>query len=448
VTNATKGTFTAVSGSQYTIQITGPTQGAGVQVTLSGAGVTDNAGNAYAGGDGWIRTYDSIAPTLSSFSPASGGHFITAPYTLTINFSETVVGFSAAKITVTNATKGTFTAVSGSQYAIQLANPTDRSNVQVTLSGTGVTDNAGNAYAGGAGWSKIYRSKFIGCVIADSVPATWNTYWDQVTSENGGKWGSVEDTRDTMNYGSLNVAYNHSVNNGFDFKEHCLVWGSQYPSWITSLSAADQRAEVEEWIADYFSTHPDTALVDVVNEPIKTSCPFAAALGGAGGTGYDWVVWSFQKAKIYAGGAKCLINEYGTENDPPVRTTYKNIINILKGYGVIDGIGIQCHSFNLDYMTAGQMQTCLDDLGGLGLPIYVSELDIKGQSGTNNDTTQRAQYQALFPVIYGHSAVKGITFWGYEYGVIWQTNAELLNSSGAERPAMIWLRQQNYVGGN
>jgi GH35 family endo-1,4-beta-xylanase len=33
--------------------------------------------------------------------------------------------------------------------------------------------------------------------------------------------------------------------------------------------------------------------------------------------------------------------QYGTENDPPVRNTYKIIINLLKTRGLIDGIGIQ-----------------------------------------------------------------------------------------------------------
>jgi endo-1,4-beta-xylanase len=286
------------------------------------------------------------------------------------------------------------------------------------------------------------KSKFLGGVFASSAPASFTTYWNQVTPENAGKWGSVEGTRGTMNWTGLDNAYNFAKSHGYVFKQHNFVWGAQYPSWITSLSAADQKAEVEQWISAYGARYPNTDFIDVVNEPIKTACPFKDALGGAGTTGYDWIVWSYQTARKYCPTAKLLINEYGTENDPNARKQYIAIINILKSKGLLDGIGVQAHYFNLDNMSASQMTSCLNDYAATGLPVYISELDIRGSSA--NEATQLAKYQELFPVMWENANVKGITIWGYIEGQTWQSGTGLLNADGTEKSAMKWLKQ--YMG--
>jgi endo-1,4-beta-xylanase len=72
-----------------------------------------------------------------------------------------------------------------------------------------------------------------------------------------GKWGSVEGTRDNMNWGPLDAAYNLAKDNGWPFRFHVLVWGSQQPTWITSLSAEEQLEEIEEWFTLVAERYPD-----------------------------------------------------------------------------------------------------------------------------------------------------------------------------------------------
>src|SRR5262245_45411687 len=134
------------------------------------------------------------------------------------------------------------------------------------------------------------KSKFLGNVTGNSVPSNFGTYWNQVTPENATKWGSVEGTRNPMNWAGADAAYNWAQQNGYPFKFHTLVWGSQYPGWLTGLTQAQQRAEIEEWIRLAGQRYPNAFAVDVVNEPIKTALPWSAALGGAGSTGWDWVI--------------------------------------------------------------------------------------------------------------------------------------------------------------
>ncbi len=281
------------------------------------------------------------------------------------------------------------------------------------------------------------KAKWVGNVTGNSVPSNFNTYWNQITPENATKWGSVEGTRNVMNWAGADAAYNYAQQRGYPFKFHTLVWGSQFPSWITGLSQAQQRAEIEQWMQLACQRYPNTFAIDVVNEPIKTALPFSAALGGAGTTGWDWVITSFQLARQHCPNAKLFINEYGTENDPPVRATYKTIINLLKARGLIDGIGIQAHYFNIDNMTGSAVTTTLNDYATLGLDIYVSELDI---IGGNTDAGQLAKYQDVFPAFWNHASVKGITLWGYIVGQTWRDGTGLVTAAGVERPAMTWLR--------
>jgi endo-1,4-beta-xylanase len=288
------------------------------------------------------------------------------------------------------------------------------------------------------------KSKFLGNVTRDSIPQNFTQYWNQVTPENATKWGSVESTRNSMNWASADVAYNWAQQNGYPFKFHTLVWGSQDPDWLTNsgLTQAQQRAEVEQWISLAGQHFPNAFAVDVVNEPIKTALPWKAALGGDGATGWDWVITAFTLARQAFPNSKLLINEYGTENDPSARNTYKTIINLLKARGLIDGIGIQAHHFNIDNMTRSQVTTMLNDYATLGLDVYVSELDI---IANNTEAGQLAKYQDVFPGFWEHSVVKGVTLWGYIVGQTWRDGTGIVNANGTERQAMTWLK--GYVAG-
>jgi len=281
------------------------------------------------------------------------------------------------------------------------------------------------------------QNKFLGSTIQSSVPSNFSKYWNQVSPENSGKWGSVEATQGVFDWSQLDTAYNFAQQQGFKFKAHNLIWGAQFPAWITSLSQAQQLAEIQKWITAYGARYPKTWGVDVVNEPLHTQPPFLAALGGAGATGWDWVINSFQMARKAFPNAKLLINEFGTEQEPAARATYLQIISLLKSRGLIDGVGVQGHYFNLDNMSANDMTTALNSYATSGLDIYISELDITG-GGT--DAGQLAKYQELFPVMWNHPSVKGITTWGYIVGSTWHDGTGLVTSNGSERPAMTWLK--------
>ena len=266
------------------------------------------------------------------------------------------------------------------------------------------------------------HAKFVGNIFTldNQVPTDFDVYWNQITPGNGGKWGVVESRRDTMNWTNLDLAYNHARTMGYVFKEHTFVWGNQEPSWIDALSPAEQAAEVEQWIQAYGVRYPNTDLIDVVNEPLHVTPSYANAIGGSGTTGWDWVIWAFEKARQYNPTAKLLLNDYSILGNTKNTSDYLKIITLLQDRGLIDGIGVQAHG--LEYARLSKVKSSLDNLAATGLPIYVSELDID----IADDNTQLSKYQDLFPLLYEHPGVAGITLWGYRAGYTWKANSYLL----------------------
>ncbi|MFC4257662.1 endo-1,4-beta-xylanase [Marinobacter lacisalsi] len=277
--------------------------------------------------------------------------------------------------------------------------------------------------------------KFLGNIV-DAGNANFTRYWNQVTPENSGKWESVEPRRDGYSWSKMDEAYNFAKSGNMPFKHHTFVWGSQEPNWLGSLSNADRAAEVEELIRDTCRRYPDMEMIDVVNEPIHAPSNARWGLGGDGATGWDWIVRSFELARQYCPNSKLLLNEYGIINDRAKATRYRQIVEILNDRGLIDGMGLQSHSFNLVGYDAATLKGNLDFLAQAGVPIYISEWDIDG-----SDQMQLNEFRQKFPVVWEHPAVAGVTLWGYMVGRTWMDNSGLMYADGTERPALAWLRE-------
>ena len=299
------------------------------------------------------------------------------------------------------------------------------------------------------------QDKFLGNVHSGSsnIASYWDNYWNQVTPENATKWGSVEGSRDNFNWSGADNAYNYAKQRGIPFKWHTLIWGQQSPGWISALPPTEQLDEIVEWFSAVGQRYPEIDLIDVVNEALNGHNPpdggggranFKAALGGNGTTGWDWVIKAFELARQYIPHAKLLINDYGIINDNNATTNYLTVINLLKNRGLIDGIGVQGHRFELMNASSSTLKSNMDRLWATGIPIYISELDLgPAENAQPDEALQLSAYQRIFPILWEHPGLKGITLWGYVQGQMWQPNCFLLRSNGTETPAMQWLR--NYL---
>ncbi len=285
------------------------------------------------------------------------------------------------------------------------------------------------------------QSKFVGNITTNGqVRSDLSRYWNQVTPENEGKWGSVESQRNVMNWSGMDRVRDYARQNRIPYKGHTLVWGAQQPGWVAGLSQSEQRREVEEWIRLFCQRYPDVAIIDVVNEPPPHTTPsYVNALGGAGASGYDWIVQSFKWAHQYCPNAVLVLNDYNNiEYDYANKNTI-DIVNRIRAAGApIDAIGAQAHAAYS--MSTSTVKTYLDRLAATGLPVYITEYDIN----LANDSQQRSVMESQFTMFYNHPSVRGITLWGYVSGSTWLANSGLMNSSGQMRPAMSWL--MGYLG--
>ena len=287
---------------------------------------------------------------------------------------------------------------------------------------------------GNTGGGGPLPAMFVGNITTNgAVRSDFLRYWDQITPENEGKWGSVEGTRDVYNWSGLDRAYNYAIANNIPFKQHTFIWGNQAPSWINSLSASEQAAEIEEWIRDYCARYPRTALIDVVNEATPGHAPAGFAQNAFGN---NWIIRSFQLARQYCPNAILILNDYNVLSWDTDR--FIQMARPAVNAGVVDALGAQGHG--LEGQSLSSIQNKLNQVAALGLPIYITEYDV----ARTNDQEQLQILQSQFPLFYNHPSVAGITLWGYVVGSTWVNGSGLIQSNGTPRPAMTWL--MNYLG--
>ncbi len=141
VTNATKGTFSKVNDSVYTLAITA--SGSPVSASVAQDLALDIARNGNIASTPWSIVYDVTAPTLAISSNRDPGPTNNSSITWTFAFSEDVTGFADSDITVTNGTKGTFTPVDPKNYTL-VVTAVGQGDVAVSVAASVAADLAGN----------------------------------------------------------------------------------------------------------------------------------------------------------------------------------------------------------------------------------------------------------------------------------------------------------------
>lgn len=325
------------------------------------------------------------------------------------------------------------------------------------------------------------KNKFLGSAYSTPQTANFERYFNQVTPENAGKWGSIEGTRGVYNFTEIDQARAFAKANGFPFRFHVLVWGAQQPTWLKPLNDAQKVASIKAWfqaVANHYdgssNARAKLEFLEVVNESlndppnniganatdaasgdyVNALKSLNAELGTTPGQ-YDWIVNSFKLArKYFPCETKLMINDYAIENTTSLATAYRDIINLLKADNLIDIIGMQGHSFSTRKYNASQsfedhtafLRSNLEIIASTGLPIQITELDVDGNvdntyTPTTNvavkDAFQKSEFERIFGLYWNHPSVMGITLWGFLTGH-WRTAQEAFLvdvCSGRERPA-------------
>lgn len=317
------------------------------------------------------------------------------------------------------------------------------------------------------------KGKYLGNIIAYSTPSNYSDLWNQVTSENGSKWGSCDRGSGNYNFGNSDLAYNWARNNNGLFKFHALVWGAQAPSYLANSSATQIETAIRNWfqaVENHYAPMGGLEMIDVLNEPVNTPINrevsnLKAALTqgyrsesanqGDLDNPYGWAIWPFQLARKHFPNSILLINEFNIEHNwNNCRAEYIRMINAIKAapnltdgqHNIIDGVGLQAHG--IETLSASAWDGCLDEIWDrTNLPIHISELDVQADP---NEELQRSQLAHFISSAWEHPHVAGITLWGYIQGSTWRSGNGVSGPGGTDtgiqygdltdRPAMTWIK--------
>ncbi len=305
-----------------------------------------------------------------------------------------------------------------------------------SFGGAGGGGGAGGVSGGSGGAPPLH--KFVGNITTgngvDSGGRKFSTYWDQITPENAGKWGSVQRTADTpLDWSRLDPIYDYAQKNNIIFKQHVFVWGSQQPTGNLT------EAHVKKWMTEFCKRYPKTALIDVVNEPPPHTTPhYADAMGGGTNGDWKWIVNAFKWAREACPNAILILNDYNNIEWADQNQHFIDIAKKVVAAGApVDALGAQAHGLATQVST-NTMKSLLSKMhDDTKLPVYITEYDI----GLANDSQQLAKYQEHMSYFLDTDWIPGITIWGWIDGQTWVKDTGLIKN-GNPRPAMTWLMQE------
>ena len=323
-------------------------------------------------------------------------------------------------------------------------------------------------------------AKFLGNITTGGqIRSDFAQYWNQITPENGCKWGSIHSLSNGNsgtskfawdNFDKCESAYKWAKEKPGErhFKFHALVWGSQYPNFLCKkknpgITVELTKKYITEWFDAVAAKFPDLEYIDVVNEAIwagnnyhsgygkpaagaeghstdDTECGgsyIIEALGGDrvvnGKHQYDFITNAFKMARERWPKAVLIYNDYNTLSWQ-INEGIELIQTIVKNGAPVDAYGQQAH--DCKGMSKSDFESKMTRIHNeTGLPLLVSEYDI----GEADDTKQKNDYANQIPFMWETPWVAGITIWGYINGSTWVQNTGLIEKDGRKRASMNWL---------
>jgi len=401
-------------------------------------------------GDGGLGGSDSVGTTTGGLTHTTATLTTTSVTTAATSTASTTSGVGTQGATTGGGTDTSGTDTTGTtgfgfgfgnadaSASSSSSSGSDTTTSNSTDGGTAGSDTTSSGTTGSGTTGGEPLPKFVGNITTgrnvDSNGRTFSTYWDQITPENAGKWGSVQSNAGSaFNWTALDAIYDYAQSAGIIFKQHTFVWGSQQPGGNIGES------DVKNWMQEFCARYPNTPLIDVVNEPPPHTTPaYANSIGGGTNGDWQWIVNAFNWAHEACPNSLLILNDFNNIEWGDQNQHFIDIVKTIQNAGApIDAVGAQAHGLSSNVSTETMKNLITKLHNDTGLPVYITEYDIN----QSDDQAQLGKFQEHLPFFLETEWIHGITIWGWIYGSTWVASSGLIRND-APRPAMTWLMQE------
>ncbi|CAI5708124.1 unnamed protein product [Hyaloperonospora brassicae] len=243
-----------------------------------------------------------------------------------------------------------------------------------------------------------------------------------ITPGNAMKWDATEPTQDTFTFAKADEIVALAEEAGAQIRCHTLLWHSQVPNWVQSLSKAEMLSALENHITKVMTHFGDTCYAwDVANEVMGDDAVYRKSFW-YNATGTDYISTAFKTAnavkKSLGLKTKLYYNDYNINAINAKSTAVLDMIQklLIDADIGIDGMGFQSHSSASDTDTIEDLVANMERFSALGLDVAYTELDVKTSSPTPSKEEEEQQVVVYQNTIAACRKVKkcvGVTIWDH-----------------------------------
>ena len=254
-----------------------------------------------------------------------------------------------------------------------------------------------------------------------------------VVAENAMKFGPLKPKPDAYFWDDADALVNFAHEHKMKVRGHNFVWHAQLPTWFKGVATKDNAKKilVDHIMAVGSRYKGKMQSWDVVNEALNPpdglpnglrKSPWFELLGP------DYIELAFRTARRADPKANLTYNDYGVENDKEdnvvKRAATLALLKRLKAANApIDALGIQSHIHAGETFGKG-LRELIDGARGLGLEVYLTELDINDDTAKETDVAAidrnvAATYTDYLSVALESKAVKAVLTWGLTDAHTW-----------------------------
>jgi endo-1,4-beta-xylanase len=263
-----------------------------------------------------------------------------------------------------------------------------------------------------------------------------------LVAENAMKWKVLRPAPDKFDFSGADAILAFASVHGQKVRGHNLCWHEALPDWFPgSVTKENARQILTNHIKTVAGRYAGKLHSwDVVNEAIDTKSDRPDGLRKSPWfelIGPDYIDIAFRAGRQADSTALLTCNDYGIETETPDQTKKRalmlELVRGMKKRGVpIDAVGVQSHLGATDPAPGSGLRDFVRDLRGMGLQVFITELDINEKklagSEAECDAAIARVYKDYVTMMVAEPNVSAVLTWGITDRYTW------LNAPKYSRP--------------